>query len=275
MTMLVKLEQVGKRYWHRADSRWVTALQDVTLGCQENEFVCVLGPSGCGKSTLLNVVAGFERPDSGRVLFDGHAVEGPGPERGVVFQEHALFPWLTAHGNVDFGLRHLGIAKAERRKLVDEALGLVGMSRFAGARPHALSGGMKQRVSLARILAMKPRALLMDEPFGSLDALARDRLQDELTRIWQTHRKTVLFVTHSVREAAYLADRVVVLGPAPTSFRGDIRIPIDRPRNRDSDDLREVVDLLNRELETMPCCLAPGRPDEALPPVVSEERPER
>lgn len=252
---MMEFDGVCKRYWHDESRHWVEALHDVTLRIHEKEFVCLLGPSGSGKSTLLNLMAGFERPDSGRVCFAGRDVTEPNPERGVVFQEHALFPWLTVRGNVAFGVRHRFPSRSERRDRVDEALRLVGMERFAKARPYALSGGMRQRVSLARILAMEPKALLMDEPFGALDALARERLQDELVRIWQTLGTSVLFVTHGVREAAYLADRVVLLGPAPHSYRGELAIPLDRPRDRDSSEMQDVVHALNEELAGLPCCV--------------------
>mgnify|MGYP002641988206 CR=1 FL=1 len=255
---MMRFEQVCKRYWHDHSRHWVQALHNATLSIQENEFVCLLGPSGSGKSTLLNLMAGFERPDSGCVSFGGQEVTGPGPDRGVVFQDHALFPWLTVEGNVGFGLRHRALSADERRARVDAVLRLVGMERFARARPYALSGGMKQRVSLARILAMEPKALLMDEPFGALDALARDRLQDELIRIWQTHRTSVLFVTHSVQEAAYLADRVMLLGPAPQSYRGELLIPLARPRDRASEEMRAVIHSLNEGLASLPCCVPPA-----------------
>jgi len=226
---VIVVENASKEFRHAESGRRVTALQGMHLRVADGEFVCLLGPSGCGKSTLLNLIAGFERPSAGRVLFAGREVVAPGPERGVVFQEHALFPWLTARQNVEFGLRNLKLPPGERAWIALEHLQLVGLEDFADSRPHALSGGMKQRVALARVLAMGPKALLMDEPFGALDALARDRLQDELIRIWETHRKAVLFVTHNVEEAAYLADRVVLMGPAPHSLRGEIVVPFARP----------------------------------------------
>ena len=260
---MIRLQDVTKQFWHEKARRRVTALDGVGLHVARNEFVCVLGPSGCGKSTLLNLVGGFERPSSGRVLFDGRDVTAPGPDRGVVFQDHALFPWLTARQNVEFGLRHAGVPSGERAAVADEFLRMVGLNGFADARPHALSGGMRQRVALARVLALEPKALLMDEPFGALDALSRNRLQDELIRIWESHRTTVLFVTHSVEEAAYLADRVVLLGPAPSSLRGDVPVPVARPRRRRSGEMREIEARLGRELAAMPCCLPPdGLPEE-------------
>ena len=255
---MIAIDNLCKGFWHEETRRWVVALNDVCLNVAANEFVCVLGPSGSGKSTLLNLIAGFGRPDSGRIVCDGREVDGPGPDRGVVFQEHTLFPWLTASRNVEFGLRNLGLPPAERRAVSREFLSRVGLEDFMDARPHELSGGMRQRVALARILAMEPMALLLDEPFGALDALARDRLQDELIRIWGDDRKTVLFVTHNVEEAAYLADRVVLMGPAPRSVRGELVVPLRRPRDRTSVELREVVLTLAGELRDMPCCVPPN-----------------
>ena len=212
---MIALEQVTKRYAQAKGHTCHTALSGVDLRVNESEFVCVLGPSGCGKSTLLNLVAGFLRPTSGKVLFEGREVVGAGPERGVVFQDPTLFPWLTVRANVAFGLSVGGMDKSERVRRASAALHLVGLDGFAEAYPHALSGGMRQRVALARVLVLEPRALLMDEPFGALDANSRERLQDELLALWQRHRRTVLFVTHNVEEAAYLADRVVVTDDNP------------------------------------------------------------
>ncbi len=256
---MIRLERVSKAFPNEETGQLVQALQDVHLRVEADEFVCLIGPSGCGKSTLLNLVAGFERPTGGRVLFEGEAVRGPGPERGVVFQEPALFPWLTVEQNVAFGLRTTGVPAAERREIAGKYLALVGLSDFARARPHQLSGGMKQRVQLARVLALNPRALLMDEPFGSLDAQTRDRLQDELLDIWQTHRKTVLFVTHNVEEAVYLSDRVVVLAPPPEGIVADVPVSIPRPRNRYSEEMREAIMALLTVLSGLPCRVLPSR----------------
>ena len=211
--------------------RAIPALAEVDLDVAERELVCLLGPSGCGKSTLLNIIAGFLPPSSGTVLVDGHAVTGPAPERGVVFQEYALFPWLTVTGNVEFGLRLRARPAAERRRTVDRYLDLVGLRAHADKYPTQLSGGMKQRVAIARALANDPAVILMDEPFGALDAQTRETLQDELSKIQRVEHKTILFVTHSIREAVYLADRVVVM----TSVPGRIRqiFPIKLPEVRD------------------------------------------
>ncbi|MFN0096645.1 MAG: ABC transporter ATP-binding protein [Dehalococcoidia bacterium] len=216
------------------------ALSDISLSVAEGEFVCLLGPSGCGKSTLLNIFAGFEKADGGEVLADGRPITGPGPDRIVVFQEAALFPWLNVRANVEFGLKLAGIAKSERRDRADRYLQLVGLERFAKAFVHELSGGMKQRVQIARSLAVEPRVLLMDEPFAALDAQTRDVLQEELQDIWVRTRKTIVFVTHNVREAVLLADRVVVMSPSPGRIKREIEITLEHPRSPDS---HAVVDL--------------------------------
>ena len=255
---VIQLQHAAKVFRNEETRQHVQALEDVSLEVEENEFVCLLGPSGCGKSTLLNLVAGFERPTTGRVLFERRPVTGPGPDRGVVFQEPTLFPWLTCAQNVEFGLRSLCRDAGDRRQIARRFLTLVGLDSFARARPHQLSGGMKQRVALARVLALNPRALLMDEPFGALDAQTRDRLQDELLRIWETHRKTVLFVTHNVEESVYLADRVAVLAPAPDSIIADVPISISRPRDRYSNEVREATMALMRVLADLPCCVLPS-----------------
>jgi NitT/TauT family transport system ATP-binding protein len=256
---MIQLEQVSKLFPNEETGQVVQALQDIGLSMEENEFVCLLGPSGCGKSTLLNLVAGFERPTSGQVLFEGRPVRRAGPERGVVFQESALLPWLTVAQNVEFGLRNLGYQRAERRERVERFVSLVGLSEFARARPHQLSGGMKQRVQIARVLALNPRALLMDEPFGALDAQTRDRLQEELLHVWEMERKTVLFVTHNVEEAVYLADRVAVLAPSPDGITADVPISIPRPRDRFSPEVREATMALLRVLADLPCCVLPSQ----------------
>ncbi len=214
-----------------AQGRETPALLEVDLEVAEHEFVCLLGPSGCGKSTLLNIVAGFLRPSAGEVLVDERPVTGPGADRGVVFQEYVLFPWLTVTGNVEFGLKLKGAA-AERRAIVARYLELVGLAAHAGKYPVQLSGGMKQRVAIARALANNPEIILMDEPFGALDAQTREVLQDELGRIQRVEHKTVLFVTHSIREAVYLADRVVVMTSAPGRIKQVFTIKLPDVRDR-------------------------------------------
>ncbi|HVJ53224.1 MAG TPA: ABC transporter ATP-binding protein [Aliidongia sp.] len=214
------------------------ALDDVTLNVAAGEFVCLVGPSGCGKSTLLDIVAGLTMPDRGQVLADGKEVKGPGRHRLVMFQESALFPWLTVLGNVLFGLKLVpGLTKARRLEIAHEHLRLVGLERFAKSNIHELSGGMRQRVALARALAPDPPVLLMDEPLSALDALTREQLYSDIQRIWQARRKTILFVTHNVREAVCLGDRVVLLSPNPGRVREEFAIPLPRPRDINSPEL--------------------------------------
>ena len=215
-----------------AQGRETPALLDVDLEVAEREFVCLLGPSGCGKSTLLNIVAGFEPPTAGEARLDGQTIRGPSIDRGVVFQEYVLFPWLTVDGNVQFGLRLKGAPAAERRAVVARYLELVGLAAHAEKYPVQLSGGMKQRVAIARALANNPEIILMDEPFGALDAQTREVLQDELGRIQRVEHKTVLFVTHSIREAVYLADRVVVMTAAPGRIKQVFQIKLPEVRDR-------------------------------------------
>jgi NitT/TauT family transport system ATP-binding protein len=215
-----------------AAGRETPALSGIDLEVAEQEFVCLLGPSGCGKSTLLNIVAGFLRPSVGEVLVGGRPVTGPGADRGVVFQEYVLFPWLTVAGNVEFGLSLKGTPAAQRRAIVARYLDLVGLGAHAEKFPVQLSGGMKQRVAIARALANNPEIILMDEPFGALDAQTREVLQDELGRIQRVEHKTVLFVTHSIREAVYLADRVVVMTSAPGRIKQIFTIKLPEIRDR-------------------------------------------
>lgn len=228
---LLELHRVSVTY-PGPEGTGTQALSAVDLTVEAGELLCVIGPSGCGKSTLLNLLAGFAVPTAGQVLFAGQAVTRPGPERAMVFQDPALFPWLTAAGNVEFVLRIAGCPRAERRERVNTLLTLVGLSGFEQTHPHQLSGGMKQRVALARALALQPRVLLMDEPFGALDALTRERLQDELLRLWQETGTTIVFVTHSVEEAAYLGDRVVVMSARPGAVHGAVPVALPRPRSR-------------------------------------------
>lgn len=254
---MIRVEHVGKRFENRDTGESVLVLDDLSFTVAENEFVCFLGPSGCGKSTLLNLIAGFIRPSAGTIRFNGAPVVGPGPDRGVVFQDPTLFPWLTARGNVEFGLQALGFDRVGCRKRAAESLDMVGLNGFPDAYPHELSGGMRQRVALARVLALEPRALLMDEPFSALDANTRERLQDELLRIWAENQKTVLFVTHNVEEAAYLADRVIIMGPAPNNIQTEISIPREHARSRTSARTAMRIELLREALAELPCCIPP------------------
>jgi NitT/TauT family transport system ATP-binding protein len=211
--------------------RQVVALQDISLEIPGGQFACLLGPSGCGKSTLLNAVAGFSLPTSGSIVAGGAQVQGPGPERGMVFQEYALFPWMTVEQNVGFGLEIKGMPKAEIARRVGDLLGILSLSDFRQRYPKDLSGGMRQRVAIARVLALDSPIMLMDEPFGALDALTRRNLQDELLRIWAELKKTILFVTHSIEEAIYLADRIIVMTYRPGTVKRDILVELPRMRD--------------------------------------------
>jgi NitT/TauT family transport system ATP-binding protein len=217
---------------YQTPSGAVPAVHGVSFGIESSEFLCIVGPSGCGKSTLLNIMAGFLTPSAGEIRIGGTPVTGYGMDRGVVFQDFAqLFPWRTALGNVAFGLEMKGISKTEREAIALEQLRLVKLENFARAYPHHLSGGMQQRVAIARALAYNPAVLLMDEPFAALDALTRDEMQRLLAEVWRTTRKTVIYVTHNVAEAVYLADRVLVMTPHPGTLKTEVPIRLSRPRD--------------------------------------------
>jgi NitT/TauT family transport system ATP-binding protein len=217
---------------YQTPSGAVPAVHGVSFGIETSEFLCIVGPSGCGKSTLLNIMAGFLTPSAGEIRIGGAPVTGYGMDRGVVFQDFAqLFPWRTALGNVTFGLEMKGISKAEREAIALEQLRLVKLENFARSYPHHLSGGMQQRVVIARALAYNPAVLLMDEPFAALDALTRDEMQRLLAEVWRTTRKTVIYVTHNVAEAVYLADRVLVMTPHPGTVKTEVPIQLSRPRD--------------------------------------------
>ncbi len=226
----IVVDEVEKQF--ESGDRTVRALRDVSFGVGEGEFVCIVGPSGCGKTTLFRIIAGLEEPSGGTIWLNGEPVEGPGTDRGMVFQEYGLFPWRTVLENVGFGLEQRDMPRAERRERASEMIELVGLEGVDDAYPNELSGGMKQRVGIARALAVDPEILLMDEPFGSVDAQTRDMLHGELLRIWQETGKTVLFVTHDVDEAVTLADRVVVLTGSPGHVHDLVDVDLGRPRSR-------------------------------------------
>ncbi len=229
--VVLEVKQLTKTFDSQAGA--VTALQNLNFKTYRREFVCVIGPSGCGKSTLIRILAGLETPSSGEVLLDGQPVTGPGPDRGMVFQGYTLFPWLTVKKNVMFGLEMQGHAKTVSEGEALDWIELVGLSKFANAYPHQLSGGMKQRVAIARTLANKPRILIMDEPFGALDAQTRAKMQENLLEIWRNIDITVLFITHDLDEAIYLADRVLVLKANPGEVQEIVEVPVPRPRHPD------------------------------------------
>ncbi len=234
----LSIEHVSKSF--TSSQGIVRALDNVSLTIKEGEFVCFVGPSGCGKSTLLNIIAGLEKPDSGEALIDGQPIEGPGRDRMMMFQEHALFPWLDVIGNVMFALKlKPNLNNRERLEVAKYYLSLVKLDHFLHANIHELSGGMKQRVALARALAPNPRILLMDEPFAALDAMTRERLYGDIQTIWQTRRKTIVFVTHNVRESVCLGNRVVLFSPHPGRIREEFLIDLPRPRDINSVELAD------------------------------------
>lgn len=221
-------------------SRSVLALKDASLTIGKGEFICLIGASGCGKSTLLRLIGGFETPTAGSVRMWGREIAGPSPSRGMVFQDYGLFPWLTVRGNIAFGPRARKLPRAEAEKLADRFIEMVGLTSFADAYPHQLSGGMKQRVAIARVLANDAEVVLMDEPFGALDAMTRERLQVELLDLWRRSTLTVVFVTHAIEEAILLADRVVVMSPRPGQIQSDNRVTLPRPRDVASPEFNAV-----------------------------------
>ena len=241
----LELRGVSKRFQNAK----VAAVEDITLACEPGEFVVVVGPSGCGKSTLLSMAAGLTLPDAGAVTLDGEPVTGPGPDRTMVFQDHGLFPWLTAAQNVEFGLKMRDVPASERGDRVAKALAMVHLSNAGSKLIHQLSGGMRQRIAIARALVMDPAVLLMDEPFSALDAQTRTLLHEQMQELWCETRKTILFVTHSVGEAVRLADRIIILHSHPGRIRREVRVNLSHPRNFDSPPISEIVGVVRREIE--------------------------
>lgn len=235
--VILRVDKLDKIF--QTGTQIVTALKQISFQTHRREFLCIIGPSGCGKSTLIRILAGLETQSGGHVLLDGRPVNGPGRERGMVFQGYTLFPWLTVRKNVMFGLRMNGINRAEAGKQADEWLGLIGLQKFADAYPHQLSGGMKQRVAIIRALVNHPRILLMDEPFSALDAQTRARMQSYLLEIWKKVDITVIFITHDLDEAIFLADRILVLSAHPGEVQELIEVPLERPRRSEQFDSEE------------------------------------
>jgi ABC-type nitrate/sulfonate/bicarbonate transport system ATPase subunit len=233
------LRGLAKNY-ASADGRVIEALLPVDLDISSGEFLVVVGPSGCGKSTMLNILAGLAEPSAGEARVGDVPVRGPDIDRGMVFQDYALFPWLDVIGNVEFGLERKGYKRRERREIAMRHLEMVGLAEFAHKRPRELSGGMKQRVAIARTFATEPSIIFMDEPFGALDALTRRHLQHELLRIWQEYRKTVVFITHSVVEAIYLADRIVLMTARPGRIKSVLKVELPHPRDPTTDEFRSL-----------------------------------
>lgn len=253
----VTVDSVGKIFG--AEPNTIEAIRHIDLRVEENEFVSIVGTSGCGKSTLLNMIGGLDEPTSGQILIDGAQVDGPGRNRGFVFQSYSLFEWMSVRRNIMFALEKSDLAKIEKEELVTHFINAVGLSGFEDVFPKQLSGGMKQRVAIARSLVYKPSILLMDEPFGALDAQTRGMMQELLLKVWEDHKVTVLFVTHDVDEAIFLADRVIVLGSRPGLVKRELSIDLDRPRsfdivtdNKFSDYKREILtDIREETLKVM------------------------
>ncbi len=256
MNHKLELRNVTKIF--NAEEGEMSALEGINLKVKPNEFLCFIGPSGCGKTTLLRMIAGLDYPSSGEIILDGEKVSGPSPDRGMVFQEFSLFPWRTVLKNVEFGLEIKGVGDKARREIAEKYIELVGLQGFENHYPYELSGGMKQRVAIARALAPDPAILLMDEPFGSVDAQTRNILQEELLEIWKRTKKTVLFVTHSVDEAVYLADRVAVMSARPGCLIRCLDIDIPRPRKRTSMEVNEFRGklLMLLSLERSKACIS-------------------
>jgi len=272
MSAGVLIENVSKIFFRRGVG--THALRDVNLAIDPGEFVCIAGPSGCGKSTLLNLVAGLEKPDEGRILVGGKEVTGPAPERTVVFQDGALFPWMTVEKNVEYGLRMRGeLSKAERRDRAQDALARLGLDCMMDRYPHELSGGQRQRVAIARALVMEPEVLLCDEPFSSLDAITRRRLSEDMSRLWEATRMTVLWVEHNLYLPALLADRVMILAAHPGRVLDEVIVHLERPRSPSDSAVLRIGDWLTAWLEALAVVEQGGRVVLPFPPGGAEVRP--
>lgn len=245
---IIEIRHVSKTF--ALQGQTIHALSDANLSIRKGEFVTLIGASGCGKSTLLRIMAGFETPTSGQALMWGHPIREPAPERGMVFQDYALFPWLSVRDNIAFGPTSRGVPRAQARETVSRFIDMVGLNRFADAYPHQLSGGMRQRVAIARVLANDAELVLMDEPFGALDAMTRERLQEELLDIWRATKLTVVFVTHAIEEAILLADRVVVMTPGPGRIESDNALTLPRPRDIASPEFNDIRRVMSERLHS-------------------------
>jgi NitT/TauT family transport system ATP-binding protein len=245
---IIDIRNVSKSF--QLQGQTIDALKDANLSIRQGEFITLIGASGCGKSTLLRIIAGFEKPSSGEALMWGKPISEPEPQRGMVFQDYALFPWLSVRDNIAFGPVSRGVPKAQARETVERFVEMVGLGRFADAYPHQLSGGMRQRVAIARVLANEAEVVLMDEPFGALDAMTRERLQEELLEIWARTKLTVVFVTHAIEEAIFLADRVVVMTPGPGRIESDNPMTLARPRDIASPEFNDIRRVMSGKLHS-------------------------
>ncbi|MGA9186980.1 MAG: ABC transporter ATP-binding protein [Methanosarcina sp.] len=246
--MFISVEEVSKIY-ELNDKSISVALEKVDLSIEEGKFICLLGPSGCGKTTLLNMIAGFDKPSTGAIKINGNDVSQPSIDRIAIFQNFGLLPWRTVIKNVELGLESKGFDEKKRREIAEGYLELVGLSNYKDHHPHQLSGGMQQRIAIARALAVDPKILFMDEPFGALDAMTRMTMQDEIERIWQEKKKTIIFVTHDIEEAVFLADRIVVMTAGPGKVKKIIDVPLARKRDRTSHGFLVIRDEVFREFE--------------------------
>jgi NitT/TauT family transport system ATP-binding protein len=249
MPALIEIANVSKIY-ATSDEKPTWGLQDVSVNIERGEFICAIGPSGCGKTTLLNIIGGFIQPTEGTAKRNGEVIEKPGPDRGVVFQEYALFAWLSARENIEFAMRLKGVPKAERRAKSDRYLEMIGLTRAADRYPGELSGGMRQRVAVARALINEPEILLMDEPFAAVDAMTRAVLQEELLKLWQSLKLSVLFITHNIEEAVFLSTRIVVMTPHPGRIKTIVPVDLPFPRDRGSPEFGVVYARVNKAFHT-------------------------
>lgn len=247
--MYIDVTNVSKVYQQQNTKEDLTVLDDVSLGINKGEFVCLLGPSGCGKTTMLNMIAGFEHATLGQIKIDGKPVTEPSIKYVTIFQNYGLLPWRTVQGNVELGLESLGYDRLTIKTIAQEYIELVGLSNFRKHHPNQLSGGMQQRVAVARALAVDPDILFMDEPFGALDAMTRLKMQDEISNIWEAKKKTILFVTHDIEEAVFLADRIVIMSPHPGKIKTIIDVPMSRKRDRTGADFLQIRDQVFHQFE--------------------------